>query len=176
MRDYFHDAGVRLLLATKPSDASTDGHNAGEIVVGLAVWQRCRKSKRAGEWKVRTLGTKMRSIYLKMLYSVTIDRSMMGLIDRWKLDRNTKETEEEVGDLKVKDSDDQWELHLLAVLPEWQGHGIGAQLLEWGLSKAQAEGVPVVLSAAPTVVAFYRKQGFSVMAKSLRDGEVTDKT
>ena len=134
-RRAFSRSRSTLLVATKPSNAN-NGHTACEVIIRFTAWQRYGKSARAREWRVRTFRTRLYATFLMVQNSITIDRSMMGPIDRWKLNCRTKETDETVGDLKLEDSDDHWMLHLLAVTPESQGTGIGAQLLDWGVSRA----------------------------------------
>ena len=54
-----------------------------------------------------------------------------------------------------------WYLWVLGVAPEAQGRGIGGQLLEPVLARAEAEGVPCYLETQTEEnVAFYRKRGF----------------
>lgn len=49
----------------------------------------------------------------------------------------------------------------VAVLPEWQGKGIGKQLIEWIVEKAKEMGCyKIILSCAEKNVGFYEKNGF----------------
>jgi GNAT superfamily N-acetyltransferase len=49
---------------------------------------------------------------------------------------------------------------ILAVDPEFQRKGIGKKLLEWGLEKADAEGVQCWIDASPAGKGLYEKMGW----------------
>ncbi|KAJ5926243.1 hypothetical protein N7516_008016 [Penicillium verrucosum] len=51
-------------------------------------------------------------------------------------------------------------LDILAVHPSQQGKGLGSKLLKWGLTRADAEGLEVYLSASPAGRPLYLKYGF----------------
>jgi len=54
-------------------------------------------------------------------------------------------------------------LHILAVSPEHQGHGMGRRVIMPGMAAADAEGVGVHLETTnPRNLAFYRSLGFEV--------------
>jgi ribosomal protein S18 acetylase RimI-like enzyme len=59
-----------------------------------------------------------------------------------------------------------WYLPWLAVAPTHQGRGLGAQLLEHGLSIVDAAGLPAFLETPnPRTVSLYERHGFEVVAK-----------
>jgi len=62
----------------------------------------------------------------------------------------------------VKQQEDvpRLELNGLATHPEYQGHGIATDLVNWGLTKAAESGIPVYVTGESTGVAFYKKRGF----------------
>lgn len=49
---------------------------------------------------------------------------------------------------------------MLAVDPKWQRNGIGQMLVQWGLEKAQKEGIPAGLEASEAGCPLYLKWGF----------------
>jgi ribosomal protein S18 acetylase RimI-like enzyme len=49
---------------------------------------------------------------------------------------------------------------MLGVHPSYQGKGLGSKLLNWGLKRADDEGVEVFLSASPDGRPLYAKYGF----------------
>ncbi|CAI7591194.1 unnamed protein product [Penicillium glandicola] len=51
-------------------------------------------------------------------------------------------------------------LDMLGVHPSCQGKGVGSKLLKWGLTRADAEGMEVYLSASPAGKLLYAKYGF----------------
>ncbi|CAJ0547434.1 Ff.00g041880.m01.CDS01 [Fusarium sp. VM40] len=66
---------------------------------------------------------------------------------------------------------ESWYLECLAVHPEFQGRGIGKELVQWGLDKAQAEGVCASVVSALGKDGFYAKCGFDEQYGSARQGE-----
>jgi ribosomal protein S18 acetylase RimI-like enzyme len=67
-----------------------------------------------------------------------------------------------------------WYLAVLGVRPDRQGHGIGGALLEAGLARADADGLPCYLeSSNPRNVGLYERHGFEITAEHwLPDGPV----
>jgi ribosomal protein S18 acetylase RimI-like enzyme len=60
--------------------------------------------------------------------------------------------------------DSYWYLHYAGVRPEHQGKGWGSAAIRHGLTRAQAEGLPVYLETAKeSKVALYRKLGFKLV-------------
>ncbi|KAK4864561.1 hypothetical protein LT330_009556 [Penicillium expansum] len=51
-------------------------------------------------------------------------------------------------------------LDMLGVHSSHQGKGLGSKLLKWGLTRADAEGVEIYLSASPAGRPLYQKYGF----------------
>jgi GNAT superfamily N-acetyltransferase len=52
---------------------------------------------------------------------------------------------------------------ILGVGPEWQGQGVGSQLLQSVLARADADGVPCYLETGTEPnLRFYRRHGFEV--------------
>jgi GNAT superfamily N-acetyltransferase len=49
---------------------------------------------------------------------------------------------------------------ILCVGPEWQRMGVGKRLLEWGLEKADREGLEVWIEASPAGKGLYEKMGW----------------
>lgn len=60
-----------------------------------------------------------------------------------------------------------WQLELIAVAPRFQRRGIGAALLEPGLARADADGLPCLLvTNDPVNLAFYGLAGFEVVERT----------
>ncbi|KAJ6186564.1 hypothetical protein N7519_007865 [Penicillium mononematosum] len=55
------------------------------------------------------------------------------------------------------------DLDMLGVHDSYQGKGLGSKLLKWGLTRADAEGLEVYLSASPAGKPLYEKNGFRVV-------------
>lgn len=66
---------------------------------------------------------------------------------------------------------ESWYLECLAVHPEFQGRGVGKELVQWGLEKAQAEGVCASVVSTLGKEGFYTKCGFDEQHGSARQGD-----
>ncbi|OAL30220.1 hypothetical protein AYO22_01736 [Fonsecaea multimorphosa] len=64
----------------------------------------------------------------------------------------------------------RWNLDCIAVLPKYQGHGHGRQLVAWGLHRAREEGIPACVMAAADKETFYQRCGFTEVAGWANDG------
>ena len=51
-------------------------------------------------------------------------------------------------------------MHGLAVLPEWQGKGVGKRLLEWGIREADKKGLDCWVDASEAALGFFEKFGW----------------
>jgi GNAT superfamily N-acetyltransferase len=80
----------------------------------------------------------------------------------------------------IMGGDPHWVLMVLAVKPEWQGKGVGTQLLKWGMERADAEeaggdgngektGWPCFLEASVAGRPLYEKYGFVKVADVVTD-------
>lgn len=69
------------------------------------------------------------------------------------------------------DREESWYLHILGVHPEYQGHGVGRKLVQWGLDRAQSEGVCASVMAAKGKDGFYQKCGYTIQDGSGGMGE-----
>lgn len=58
---------------------------------------------------------------------------------------------------------ESWYLEFLAVHPDFQGRGAGRKLVEWGLQRAEEEGICASVIAAKGKDSFYRKCGFDIL-------------
>lgn len=64
-----------------------------------------------------------------------------------------------------------WYLGLLAIHPDYQGHGIGKQFVAWGFERARADTVCVSVISALGKDGFYRNCGFDVDVGYATEGE-----
>ena len=51
-------------------------------------------------------------------------------------------------------------MHVLAVLPEWQGKRVGKRLLEWGIREADKRGLECWVNASEGSVGFFERFGW----------------
>lgn len=51
-------------------------------------------------------------------------------------------------------------LNYLTVKPEFQGQGIGAKLVDWGLKEADERHIVTCVESTPNGIALYKKNGF----------------
>ena len=66
---------------------------------------------------------------------------------------------------------ESWYLQFLATKPSFQGRGVGNKLVQWGLEKAQADGVVASVVSARSTNDFYTKCGFDEQYGSAGQGE-----
>lgn len=66
---------------------------------------------------------------------------------------------------------ESWYLEALAVHPNWQGRGVGRNLVLWGLHQAEHEGICASVVSAKGKDEFYRKCGFDLQDGSAGNGE-----
>ena len=63
---------------------------------------------------------------------------------------------------RVHPNEPHWYLPLIGVVPDQQGHGIGASLLQSVLTECDAAGLPAYLEATnPRSIPLYRRHGFA---------------
>ncbi|KAF2483301.1 acyl-CoA N-acyltransferase [Neohortaea acidophila] len=53
-----------------------------------------------------------------------------------------------------------WKLDVLGVLPEYQGRGIGKLLIQYGIDRADEQGIEAYLDASPKGAPVYERVGF----------------
>ncbi|SCV73314.1 BQ2448_7240 [Microbotryum intermedium] len=58
----------------------------------------------------------------------------------------------------------------LCVEPKYQGQGIGSALIQWGLDRADEEGVPCYTDASYVAIPTYKKAGFNSYAEPVYGG------
>lgn len=63
---------------------------------------------------------------------------------------------------------ESWLLEVLGVHPDYQGKGVGRLLVQWGLARADADGICASVIVAWKKDDFYHKAGFEI-----QDGNAT---
>lgn len=58
---------------------------------------------------------------------------------------------------------------MIMTRPRYKGQGAAAKHIEWGLTLADKERLPIVLEATPTAKGLYLKFGFEVVAEVNHD-------
>ncbi|KAI5459536.1 hypothetical protein BGZ63DRAFT_415097 [Mariannaea sp. PMI_226] len=66
---------------------------------------------------------------------------------------------------------ESWYLEALAVRPDFQGRNVGRKLVEWGLERAEADGVCASVVSALGKDGFYTKCGFEEQHGSAKQGD-----
>ncbi|CAG8362578.1 unnamed protein product [Penicillium salamii] len=57
--------------------------------------------------------------------------------------------------------------HTVAVHPEYQGKGVGARLMKWGMDVAEELNLPIYLESTVEGVPLYKKLGFETLSESI---------
>ncbi len=76
--------------------------------------------------------------------------------------------DEPIGLLKVLKDPELWTLSQIQLLPQWQGKGIGGELIQALVADAKIQGCPIELSVLRVNPArrLYERLGFRVVAES----------
>lgn len=77
-----------------------------------------------------------------------------------------------VGFCALLESESDYEIIHLWLLPDFIGKGLGKKLLEYVLNKIAVKKIPVIVEADPNAASFYGKQGFQTFDRkeSFPDG------
>lgn len=70
---------------------------------------------------------------------------------------------------------ERWYLLMIGVSPKHQRHGIGTSLIDWGLERAQEEGVICTLESSEISQGLYERKGFQKIGLlKVAEGVTTD--
>ncbi|KAJ3005163.1 hypothetical protein HKX48_000839 [Thoreauomyces humboldtii] len=147
---------------TSPSSSTGDSRVR---IVGVSEWQRVGKGKEVvwesnGDVAAKRLA--MDEIDLASKTTTIVNRAISkernDALNAWGASRPIAEEPEP-----------SWYLNLLAVDPAVQGRGIGEMLTRWGMERAERDGLYVRLHATEAGSGLYRKLGFGVVGKLVRD-------
>ncbi|ETR97869.1 hypothetical protein M419DRAFT_90258 [Trichoderma reesei RUT C-30] len=159
----FWDSRWRFIVAVEKDNT---GH---ERIVGIAQWARLGEDggkRESSYWYLRDL--------LKPFFSF----AMMIHAWLWPNRASDPMTEDIIersypyfhtiwSDKRAE----SWFLDVLAVMPESQGTGVGRKLVQWGLERAEADGVYASVISAFGKDGFYCKCGFSEQYGNATEGE-----
>ncbi|KAL8647044.1 MAG: hypothetical protein Q9210_005790 [Variospora velana] len=133
-------------------------HDHDEKVVGYATWRRYGESEEAKRWQLQT-------------WAEWLESSLLQLEERYVqflgLDRSTSASQVRSLEAMGFSTDEfdgipeRWHLQNLCVNPVYQGKGIGAKLVSWGLEQATKEAVAATLSTSTVAEPLYRRMGFN---------------
>jgi GNAT superfamily N-acetyltransferase len=70
--------------------------------------------------------------------------------------------DEKYNDPSYEEPGEAWGINEIAVAPDFQRHGIGMRLLQWGIDCAIYDSVPVTLTSTPAGVRLYERAGFRI--------------
>lgn len=77
------------------------------------------------------------------------------------------------GTLRLRELGDTMKIQRVAVLPEWRGTGLGAQLMRFALDLARSRGLRHArLGAQTQALGFYEKLGFSAEGPEFLDAGI----
>ncbi|TKA57297.1 hypothetical protein B0A49_11920, partial [Cryomyces minteri] len=137
----------------------------GGTVVGYAVWSRERRGEVGvglGGWEFRGWNSYIELSLLAIEEKYTSFLHLDSSLSYKNLALYNAHLQKQHED-PVADVPECWSLEALAVVPAFQRHGIGSQLLAWGMQQAREEKVPVTLEASQAGLGLYEKLGFEVV-------------
>ncbi|KAJ3181662.1 hypothetical protein HDU87_000680 [Geranomyces variabilis] len=137
-------------------------------IVGVSEWQRNGKGKER-VWETNG------DVEAKDAAMKTLLASTTAIVNRaFSYERNDLLNAWGARHPSTPEADDpHWYLNLLAVDPAMQRRGIGEMLSRWGMDRAEREGLYVTLHATEEGGRLYRRLGFVVTGKLVRDIEGT---
>ncbi|CAF3498880.1 hypothetical protein SNK03_000159 [Fusarium graminearum] len=160
----FWDYRWRGIVAIAKDDSGKD------VIAGIAQWERLGKEERNSNVHIsipirnlfKPLSSLVMNIHARIWPNRAADPENEDIIER------TYPYFERIWSGKRAES---WYLSALAVHPDFQRQGVGKRLAQWGIEKAQAEGVCASLVAAHGTDDFYIKLGFDEQFGRAGDGE-----
>ncbi|KXJ90432.1 acyl-CoA N-acyltransferase [Microdochium bolleyi] len=161
----FWNPHIKLLVATiKDADAPD-----GEKVIGIAEWERLGEGSRKLERTkldprnlMKPLMSKAMAVHERLYPDRAASPANLDVIAR---------TYPFFDSIWSGDRGESWYLSFLAVHPDHQGIGAGKKLTQWGLDRAQEEGVVASVITAVGTEEFYARCGFDETLGCARDGE-----
>ncbi|KAM0294373.1 hypothetical protein HYE67_008035 [Fusarium culmorum] len=149
--------------------AITKDNIGKEVIAGIAQWERLGEGGKKLECSyldprnlLKPLSSLVMNIHAQIWPNRAADPENEDIIER------TYPYFEHIWSGKRAES---WYLSALAVHPGSQGKGVGKRLAQWGIEKAQAEGVCASLVAAHGTDDFYIKLGFDEQFGRAGDAE-----
>ncbi|KAF2665509.1 acyl-CoA N-acyltransferase [Microthyrium microscopicum] len=150
------EPGARLFVA----------EDEDQQIMGYAIWKRKGTDQLAQEWLKDSLAHKMerKLIQFETLYYGFLDRAVNQQAKK-------QYAAARLGFYQRLEKTGYWHLQGLAVSPQHQRKGVGADLMQWGLKRASEESIPATLESSIIARGLYAKLGFAVVEqKTIKDG------
>ncbi|KAF8208634.1 hypothetical protein K438DRAFT_1754498 [Mycena galopus ATCC 62051] len=152
LRPILHDPTFLVRIAVIPADGK-------DKIVGLSVWMRWEadpehptKCKSA---KLTVEAVPIEETVKETPGLITALLEKLALLPNVAHDRAIQEARSRFPSPTTETP--SYSLDGMAIIPEFQGHGIGSLLVRWGLDKAAEERVPVFVGGETRGVEFYEK-------------------
>ncbi|KKK17222.1 hypothetical protein P175DRAFT_0426071 [Aspergillus ochraceoroseus IBT 24754] len=143
----------KFIFAASIYDAETQTNK----IAGFAVWERRGDSEAARRWQGTSFSKKLGrlNLSLKLAHTVTLSPARRSFSRK-----KFKLLDEEVESVRARQPKESWYLNFLGVDPTAQKKGVGKRLLQWGLDRADEEGIAAGLEASNAGVKLYQSAGF----------------
>ncbi|KAK5128469.1 hypothetical protein LTR85_003137 [Meristemomyces frigidus] len=147
------DIVLKAIVVDDPRGCCEGGSDATRgVIVGSAAWE-------APESLRDDSAARAREAVQAECYQSDPEWVDAELSERWAA------ADKKLGRLLGERGRDMWNLTTFGVLPEYQGRGIGLQLLQAGLGVTDGEGQDVYLESTPAAKKFYERNGFQVLGE-----------
>ncbi|CRK31779.1 hypothetical protein BN1708_005579 [Verticillium longisporum] len=147
----------------------TDDVNGNEVIASIAQWARFGDG-----------GQKMDCWYFDPRNALRPLSSLAMKAHAWLWPSRAVDAKEEdiieraypfFDDIWTGKRAESWYLEALGVRPDFQGQGVGYNLVQWGIQRAREEGICASVVSAKGKDGFYTKCGFDEQYGSARQGE-----
>ncbi|MCJ1344883.1 hypothetical protein MMC31_003088 [Peltigera leucophlebia] len=163
-RFHLHKPGWHCFVSeTEEVDPIWSGRSE---LAGFAMWERQGHSNAAKFWQQDNFSNCTSLFSIKNLRADKVDDS--------RAERNLQRFGE-VLEGGYAEEKERWYLLMIGVSPKHQRHGIGTSLIDWGLERAQEEGVICILESSEAGQGLYERKGFrKVGLLEMAEGATTD--
>lgn len=144
----------------------------GPSVAGFAIWTPPDKQNRRIPLTLRVYDLLLQT--WDLLTSIVYPGFLRGYFDSYTTEKNRRkeiivaadaEAEDKLVPEEIRSSRQYWTLNALGVSRDHGRQGIGSQLLQWGMDRADESDTAIVIAASQEGEKLYARHGFKVLGR-----------